>query len=206
MRAKKIKFSAIILLVSIFMIACQDGNILSPDESLINQKISSVTNDGSMLVPGDLSDEERNGLIFMRNEEKVARDVYIFFGDLYNYRVFLNIKQAEDKHMAAIKRLLDRYNIPDPVDPDDIGVFPDPGFQQMYDQFILQGQNSLHEALLVGKAIEEVDISDLQFQLTFVDNQDLINVYQNLLDASGNHLIAFQNCINNNIDALHHDE
>ena len=205
MKTKKIQISVVMLLITFFVMACQDGNLISPEESINNQKISSISNDGSMLTPGDLSDEERDGLIFMRNEEKVSRDVYIFFGDLYNYQVFLNIRQSEETHMIAVKRLLDRYDIPDPVDPNNIGVFADPAFQQMYDEFILQGQNSLNEALLVGKAIEEADISDLQFQLTFVDNQDLINVYQNLLDASENHLIAFQKCLIKSIDALHYD-
>ncbi len=139
----------------------------------------------------ELSQEERDGLIHMRIEEKLARDVYIVMGDLWNHKVFLNIQLSEQKHMDAMKRLLDKYNVPDPLTTDSIGVFPDPQFQLLYDQYILQGSQSLQEALLAGKAIEELDIADLEYQLTFVDNPDIIKVYQNLKAASENHLAAF---------------
>jgi hypothetical protein len=117
-------------------------------------------------------------------------------GELWNHKVFLNIQQSEQKHMEAVKRLLDKYSVPDPLATDSVGVFPDPQFQLLYDQYILQGNQSLQEALLVGKAIEELDIADLTFQLTFVDNPDIIRVYQNLKAASENHLAAFLRCLN----------
>ncbi len=99
----------------------------------------------------ELSQEEEDGLIHMRIEEKLARDVYIVMGDLWNHKVFLNIQLSEQKHMDAVKRLLDKYNVPDPLTTDSVGVFPDPQVQLLYDQFIQQGNQSLQEALLVGK-------------------------------------------------------
>jgi hypothetical protein len=144
----------------------------------------------------ELSQEERDGLIHMRIEEKLARDVYIVMGELWNHKVFLNIQLSEQKHMEAVKRLLDKYSVPDPLTTDSVGVFHDPQFQLLYDQLIQQGNQSLNEALLVGKAIEELDIADLTFQLTFVDNPDIIRVYQNLKAASENHLAAFIKCLN----------
>ena len=132
----------------------------------------------------------------MRIEEKLARDVYIVMGDLWNHKVFLNIQLSEQKHMEAVKRLLDKYSVPDPLTTDSVGVFPDPQFQQLYDQYVLQGNQSLQEALLVGKTIEELDIADLENQLAFVDNPDIIRVYQNLKAASENHLAAFIKCLN----------
>ena len=113
----------------------------------------------------------------MRIEEKLARDVYIMMGDLWEYEVFLKIQVSEQKHMDAIKRLLVRYNVPDPLTSDSVGVFPDPQFQLLYDQYIQQGSQSLEQALLAGQAIEELDIADLTYQLTFVDNQDIIRVF-----------------------------
>ena len=144
----------------------------------------------------ELSEEERDGLIHMRIEEKLARDVYIVMGNLWNHKVFLNIQLSEQKHMEAVKRLLDKYNVPDPLTTDSIGVFPDPQFQLLYDQFIQQGIQSLNEALLVGKTIEELDIADLEYQLTFVDNPEIIRVYQNLKAGSENHVAAFLRCLN----------
>jgi hypothetical protein len=144
----------------------------------------------------DLSPEEAEGLIYMRQEEKVIRDVYSVLGETWNSNIFLKIKSAEQKHMDAVKNLLIRYNIEDPISSDETGYFDDPDFQQMFDEFMQQGQQSLTEAYLVGKTIEEQDIADLENQLTFVDNPDIINVYTNLKSASEKHLAAFLNHIN----------
>jgi len=170
--------------------ACQSENPVTSDSIL---KISALEGD---VPPGQLSEEERDGLIHMRLEEKVARDVYIFLGDLYNNQKFLNIKLSEQRHMDAMEKLLTKYNVEDPVTDDTPGVFSDPVFQSLYDGFILQGQISLNEAFLVGKAIEELDIIDLEYQLTFVDNPDIIKVYTSLLAASESHLAAFVKSIN----------
>ena len=167
-------------------------NPTSSDNSLILTKYGGGNGGGSTF---ELSQEERDGLIHMRIEEKLARDVYIVMGDLWNHRVFLNIQLSEQKHMDAVERLLIKYNVPDPLTTDSVGVFPDPQFQQLYDQLIQQGNQSLQEALLVGKAIEELDIADLEYQLSFVNNPDIIRVYQNLKAASENHLAAFLKCL-----------
>jgi len=159
-------------------------------------KISTLEAD---VPPGQLTEEEEDGLIHMRLEEKVARDVYIFLGDLYNNQKFLNIKLSEQRHMDAMAKLLTKYNLEDPVTDDTPGVFSDPAFQSLYDGFIVQGQISLNEAFLVGKAIEELDIIDLEYQLTFVDNPDIVKVYTNLLAASESHLAAFVKSINSDI-------
>ena len=53
----------------------------------------------------ELSQEERDGLIHMRIEEKLARDVYIVMGELWNHKVFLNIQLSEQKHMEASKKI-----------------------------------------------------------------------------------------------------
>jgi hypothetical protein len=91
--------------------------------------------------------------------------------------------------------MLDKYSIPDPIVSDEVGVFPDPIFQDLYDQFIAQGNVSLYEALIVGKTIEEIDIADLEAQLLIVDNPDIIRVYSNLKAGSENHLAAFIKCL-----------
>ena len=45
--------------------------------------------------------------------------------------------------------------------------------------------------LLVGALIEEVDINDIQKELDeHVDNQDIVFVYDNLINGSYNHLRA----------------
>jgi hypothetical protein len=94
--------------------------------------------------------------------------------------------------MDAIKVLLDRYNIADPVGGNGPGVFTDSDIQALYHQFIAEGSQSLIDALHVGVQIEEADIEDLQNGLlTLDDNKDIKRVYQNLLRASQKHLASF---------------
>lgn len=195
MKKNKIQLLIISLFTSFFLLACQSENPISTEYSDILSKYGGGNGNGGGSTY-ELSQEERDGLIHMRIEEKLARDVYIVMGELWNHKVFLNIQLSEQKHMEAVKRLLDKYSVPDPLTTDSVGVFPDLQFQQLYDNYILQGTQSLNEALLVGKAIEELDIADLMFQLTFVDNPDIIRVYQNLKAASENHLAAFIKCLN----------
>lgn len=193
MRQSKYFLLATIFAFIFMFSACQSENPVTSDSLL---KISTLEAD---IPPGQLTEEEEDGLIHMRLEEKVARDVYIFLGDLYNNQKFLNIKLSEQRHMDAMAKLLTKYNVEDPVTDDTPGVFSDPAFQSLYDGFILQGQISLNEAFLVGKAIEELDIIDLEYQLTFVDNPDIVKVYTNLLAASESHLAAFVKSINSDI-------
>jgi hypothetical protein len=159
----------------------------------LNSTESSELNKTELLVPGELSQEEADGIIFMRQEEKVARDVYTILGQTWDLKIFENIKIAEQKHMDAVQKLIIKYNLTDPVINDEVGVFADPAFQQMFDDFVLQGQQSIIEAMLVGQTIEEQDIAALENQLSFIDNQDLIKVYSNLKTASESHLFAFTN-------------
>jgi hypothetical protein len=192
---KKSKYH--LLLISFFtsflFLACQSEIPTSSNDYSTLTKYGVGNGGGSGY---ELSQEEREGLVHMRIEEKLARDVYIVMGELWNHKVFLNIQLSEQKHMEAVKRLLDKYSVPDPLLTDSVGVFPDPQFQLLYDQYILQGSQSLNEALLAGKSIEELDIADLENQLIFVDNPDIIRVYQNLKVASESHLTAFIKCLN----------
>ena len=127
----------------------------------------------------------------MRMAEKLARDVYIEFGNVWNHKVFGKIGSSEQIHMDAIKALLVNYDVPDPITDDTPGVFPNSEFQDLYDGYIDQGGESYQEALLVGKTIEEENIIDLENQINFVDNMDILIVYGNLKDGSTRHLAAF---------------
>ena len=67
------------------------------------------TNGQAALDP--LSDAEAATLTFMREEEKLARDVYLALYDLWSNPVFSMIASSEQKHMDAIKRQLDAYGL-----------------------------------------------------------------------------------------------
>lgn len=139
----------------------------------------------------DLSSEEIDGLAFMREEEKVARDVYLTLGDLWGTQVFSNIARSEQNHMDAIGTLLDRYDIADPAAGNDIGEFTNLDLQALYDTLVDLGSDSLADALAVGALIEETDIEDLINELATVEHSDIQTVYERLLAGSNNHLRAF---------------
>lgn len=137
----------------------------------------------------DLSLEEAAALLFMREEEKLARDVYNALYEVWGQPTFTNIAASEQMHMDEVKLLLDRYNLADPaLEP---GSFTDPSLGALYDQLVAQGSISLVDALKVGAAIEEIDILDLQERLAQTDNADLQQVFNNLMMGSYNHLNAF---------------
>jgi len=134
---------------------------------------------------------EREDLILMREEEKLARDVYVALDDLWGMRVFRNIAGAERSHMQAVLSLLEKYGIGDPTDGNAVGEFSDPDLQGLYSQLVEQGSQSLIDALTVGAIIEDLDIHDLDVALLRTDNEDIRTVYQNLRKGSRNHLRAF---------------
>jgi hypothetical protein len=105
--------------------------------------------------------------------------------------VFQNITNSEQKHMDAVKTLLDQYDIEDPAAGNDVGVFANRALQELYDQLIQQGSQSVADALRVGAAIEEIDILDLEERIAQTDTADIRRVYENLMKGSGNHLRAF---------------
>jgi len=148
----------------------------------------------SSTISNDLTDDEIEGLQFMVEEEKLARDVYLTLYEEWDFRIFQNIARAEQTHMDAIRTLLDRYDVEDPtVDDrfDDIGVFDDQKLQELYDDLVKTGRASLADALLVGGAIEEIDILDLEDYIEKTDRADITQVYESLLRGSENHLRAF---------------
>lgn len=142
--------------------------------------------------PTDLSTEEIAGILFMREEEKLARDVYLTFAELYpTYSIFSNIASSEQQHMDSIKRLINRYDLVDPVGDNAIGEFTDDSLQQLCDTLVSQGSQSIIDALQVGAAIEEIDILDIKEYLAISDEWMIERIYNNLQDGSENHLRAF---------------
>ena len=138
-----------------------------------------------------LDDIEETTLLFMREEEKMARDVYLQLFDLWNNRVFDNIAASEQHHMDAMKRLIDGYGLTDPVIDDTPGAFTDQTLGALHDELVETGSQSLEAALRVGALIEEIDILDLESAIAETDNDDIIQAYQKLLRGSRNHLRAF---------------
>jgi hypothetical protein len=152
----------------------------------------SVGLSATALAQGVLTPAEEAGLLQMREEEKLARDVYLKMYALYGKTIFSNIIESEQRHMDAVKGLLDRYDLEDPAANNDPGVFTDQNIQGLYDKLCAKGILSLKDALEVGVIIEELDIADLGELLEQTNKRDIKRVYGNLLEGSSNHLAAFK--------------
>ena len=144
-----------------------------------------------MSTNGELSQVEIEGLLYMREEEKLARDVYLTLYDQYQLNIFFNIANSEQSHADSVKFLLDLFGLDDPMSTDEVGVFQNETLQQLYDDLIATGSKSLGDAIKVGAAIEEIDILDLEDYITRTDNIDIQVVYENLAKGSRNHLRSF---------------
>jgi hypothetical protein len=140
---------------------------------------------------GSLTQDEIEGMKYMREEEKLARDSYLTLYDQWHLAIFYKISNSEVMHMSKVKDLLDRYGLPDPAAGNPVGVFTNPILQQLYNDLMAQGSQSSMEALRVGVTIEEVDIADLQKYLALTNKADIINVYAMLMNGSYRHLDAF---------------
>lgn len=138
-----------------------------------------------------LSDDETSGLLYMVEEEKLARDVYLTLYNETGLVVFDMIAESEGRHMDAVLSLIEKYNLTAPDTLDEVGVFENPELQALYDQLVEQGSQSIVDALQVGALIEETDIKDLEDWIAKTDNEDIKAVYGNLMAGSENHLRAF---------------
>jgi len=206
------KFPTTILTLLIFsaaLVACggSSSNSGTPNTIIVTEDpdVTNVDADGNTSVDmallleqlatipvGELTAEEVAGLLFMREEEKLAFDVYTQLGAVWQQAIFDNIATAELTHTEAVLTLLERYELTDPVGSNDVGVFEDPILQGLYDLLVASGNASLIDALLVGAEIEEIDILDLETHLeNLVENEDIELVYENLQKGSRNHLRAF---------------
>jgi len=192
MKTLSIKLLGLALFTFVLIGCNTDSSVITPESETDLLKSGQQDFNSADAVLYSTSPEEIAGLIHMRIEEKLARDVYDALWKKWNAKVFLNIKLSEQAHTEAVKRMLNKYSIPDPIVTDVAGVFPDPAFQALYDQLVLQGSATIEEAYKVGVAIEELDIKDLEEQLTIVvDSPDIIRLYTNLKAGSVSHLAAF---------------
>ncbi|MCA9215410.1 MAG: DUF2202 domain-containing protein [Planctomycetales bacterium] len=143
-----------------------------------------------------LSADEMTDLIYMRQEEQLARDVYLALGEKWNLPIFANIARSESRHMNAIAGLLAKYNIPGPVSRDVRGQFADAKLAKLYGTLVATGLKSEADAIRVGIQIEKLDIADLNSDLSTTTHSDIRSVYQKLLRGSQNHLRAFTSKLN----------
>ncbi len=139
---------------------------------------------------GTLAAAEEKDLLYLQEEEKLARDVYGVFYEAWGMQVFRNIGNAEQTHMDSVTFLIDRYGLAS-AENTPAGVFDHPELQDLYDRLVEDGLKSPEDALRAAALVEETDIVDLRDALARTDKADIRYVYENLMRGSENHLRAF---------------
>ena len=159
---------------------------------IITQAIAAAVLLGSLASNASaLTASEASAILFMKQEEKLARDVYKNLYAQWGKSIFSNIAASEQNHMNAVDGLIRRYQLKDTT-PADAGKFTYPELQELHDQLVADGAASLTAALKVGVLIEETDIADLRESLKTTRERPVKNVFSNLLRGSLNHITAFR--------------
>ncbi len=175
----------------------------------VESTASSTWNRGmgaGVAVSGTLDQAEIDGLVYMREEEKLAHDVYMALYEQWNVEEFNTIANSEQRHSDSVLRQLQRYDIADPTMGLAPGEFQNEELQALYDQLVAQGSESVEDALRAGAAIEEIDILDLREEMAQTENTALLRVYENLLRGSRNHLRSFVGLLESEVNVTYSPE
>ena len=170
--------SIMYLLITILVLGCNDS-----DEEIVNGET--------------LTQEEIENLQFLIEEEKLARDVYLFSYDLYSQKIFKNISNSEQSHINSAAVILEKYNIQD-LSFEERGKFSNEILQELYNDLTDLASKSLEDALIAGATIEDLDINDLNNFIINTTHEDIEDMYQKLNCGSRNHLRGFTS----NLDSL----
>ena len=144
-----------------------------------------------------LTEQEKSDLLFLREEEKLARDVYLYNFDKYGETIFDKISNSEQTHMDQVLVLLDFYNLDDPAHADR-GIFINTELQSLYDDLIMLSDSSLVHGLTAGAIIEDVDIRDIVDFENNTTKDDLLVMYASLVCGSKNHIQGYSTQLSNN--------
>ena len=155
-------------------------------------------NDSDEVIEVDdgLSQQEMEDLQFLKEEEKLARDVYLYSYDIYGQNIFKNISNSEQSHMNSVTVILDKYGIQD-LSLEERGKFSNDVLQELYDDLTELSEKSLEDALIVGATVEDLDINDLNTFISNTDHLDIEDMYQKLNCGSRNHLRSYINNLEN---------
>jgi hypothetical protein len=185
---------AIVLMVMLLVVWI-GSNAPAPGIDSTTADTVGVQGQGEQAGQGGLSQLELQHLLYMREEEKMARDVYTLLAQQWRMAIFVSISRSEQRHTDQMTGLLARYGIPDPVAGMGYGKFQDPRIVKLYQDLMARGMRSRADALGVGGMIEEVDIHDLDQAIEVTSQPDILRVYQNIQRGSRNHLRSFAHSI-----------
>ena len=137
-----------------------------------------------------LTSREKEGMLFIWEEEKAARDLYMSLYDKNNLTIFMNLVRSEQSHMDQAKAIIDKYGLAIPGNGEQ-GIFQNKTLQKIHDDFQAEGLRSDQDALMVAAAFEEISIMDLEKEISATETEDIRVVYQGLLAGSRKHLRSY---------------
>lgn len=160
----------------------------------------------SSLPAAILNDEQKQILVYMWNEEKLAKDIYLALNAVYpSQQLYTIATNSETQHEAAMQALLAKYNLSawEPLNPQasysvaaltaiPAGAYTVTALQSLYDALYAKGGASARDSLEVGCMVEVTDVNDFDRDIALVDNVlDAKTVFENLRAGSYNHYWAF---------------
>lgn len=154
---------------------------------------------------------EQTHLVFICEEEKLARDVYRVLARRFpEIDVFADMQESQQHNHCAVLELLRKYRVSIPRVNDNVGVFSwgiyGRYFTEKYLVLTNQGSISPLNALYVGAFMEELNIQEITrcpkvvidvsngigeisaCGMRYTDNPDVLRVYGMLLEESRRHL------------------
>ena len=178
--------------VSIIWALSDNPDISQKHDAAYGEGILSLTRAGgvaSASLPGSLTPIEKDGLIFIWEEEKAARDIYSSLHEKNNLTIFLDLTRSEESHMDQAKAVIEKYDLSLPKDVPE--AFGNQTLQDIHDRLLAEGLESDEQALKAAAEFEEISIMDLEAELAAAENEDIRTMYQGLLAGSRKHLRSY---------------
>jgi len=202
---KYLKYTSLAIMASIALIGC--GGEDSDDEvGYFIDTLPSYT----------LSQELKDAIAYMGNEERLAYDVYMNLYEYLSTNDGMQVKQlyniatkSEKTHVSIVQSIVQKYNLiaddlsnvasgvaDSAVSFEDMprGVYDIPAIQALYDVLYDKGIVSAQDALEVGCMVEVTDINDLDSYLTLAVDSGALDVqsaFEVLRSGSYQHYWAF---------------
>jgi hypothetical protein len=132
--------------------------------------------------------DPRGVLVYMREEVKLARDVYAVLSDAWRVDVFQGTAGSKQALMEDISDVLAQYGIDDP--PAAAGIFRHAELQELYAYLVDQGMRSVNDALDVTILVEQTVIADVDALINDTEQTALRAVLTRLKESSLSRLLT----------------
>ncbi|MFB6226179.1 MAG: DUF2202 domain-containing protein [Candidatus Paceibacteria bacterium] len=142
-----------------------------------------------------LGEEVEMDLIYLIEEEKVARDLSYKFSQKYDEKIFTEVYKAENTHLKAVQRFIRNYKLDDPTSKNGVGEFKNPQLQKIYDEKLSSGKENKNKAYQSLLWVLEKNINDININKDSTDKDDILFVYNNLIRSSKNHIRAIDSLL-----------